>query len=74
MQVIQGFNVLNDNNENQKLFIKLLDWFIARWNREANKDLKEHKTYPDFKTFVTFVIAEADLVIWCATQFPPTML
>ena len=62
MQVIQGLNVLNDYIENQKLLVKLPDWFIARWNREANKHLKEHETYPDFKAFVTFVTAEADLV------------
>ena len=62
MHVIQGLNFLNDYIENQTLLVKLPDWFIARWNREANKHLKEHETYPDFKAFVTSVSAEADLV------------
>ena len=61
-QVIQGLYVLNDYIENQKLLSKLPDWLISRWNREANKCLREEKTYPDFKTFVTFITAEADLI------------
>ena len=61
-QVIQGLYVLNDYIENQKLLSKLPDWLISRWNREANKCLREEKTYPDFKIFVTSITAEADLI------------
>ena len=62
MQVIENLNVLNDYMENQKLLTKLPDWLISRWNREATKRMKEEKKYPDFKTFTTFISAEADLL------------
>ncbi|XP_068762477.1 uncharacterized protein [Montipora capricornis] len=61
MHVVQGLNVLNDYVENQTLLLELPDWVISRWNREANKHLREDNTYPGFKMFVTFVITEADL-------------
>ena len=47
--------------ENQNLLAKLPDWLISRWNREATREMKEHKRYPDFKTFTAFINAEADL-------------
>ena len=62
MQVVENLNVLNDYMENQKLLTKLPDWFVSRWNREATKRMKEEKKYPDFKTFTTFISAEADLL------------
>ena len=37
--------------ENQKLLAKLPDWLISRWNREATREMKQQKRYPDFKTF-----------------------
>ena len=57
MQVIENLNILNDYMENQKLLTKLLYWLVSRWNREATSRMKE-----DFRTFTTFVSAEADLV------------
>ena len=60
MQVIENLNVLNDYMENQKLLTKLPDWLVLRWNREATIKMKEEKKYPDFKTFTTFISAEAD--------------
>ena len=62
MQVIENLNVLNDYMENQKLLTKLPDWLVSRWNREATRKMKEEKKYPDFKTFTTFISAEADLL------------
>ena len=61
MQVIENLNVLNDYIENQKLLTKLPDWLVSRWNREATRKMKEEKKYSDFKTFTTFIRAEADL-------------
>ena len=61
MHVVQGLDVLNDYVENQKLLLKLPDWLISRWNRIANKHLREDNTYPGFKMFVTFIITEAEL-------------
>jgi len=40
---------------------KLPDWLVSRWNREATRKMKEEKKYSDFKTFTTFIRAEADL-------------
>ena len=62
MQAIEDLNVLNDYKENQKLLTKLPDWLVSRWNREATRKMKEEKKYPDFKTFRTFINAEADLL------------
>ena len=62
MQVIEKLNVLNAYMENQKLLTKLPDWLVSRWNREATRKMKEEKKYPDFKTFTTFISAEADLL------------
>ena len=61
MQVIENLNVLNDYMENQKLLTRLPDWLISRWNREVTSRMKEEK-YPDFRTFTTFIGAEADLL------------
>jgi len=62
MQVIKNLNVLNDYMENQKLLTKLPDWLVSRWNRETTRKMKEEKKHPDFKTFTTFISAEADLL------------
>ena len=62
MQIIENLNVLNDYMENQKLLTKLPEWLVSRWNREATRKMKEEKKYPDFKTFTTFISAEADLL------------
>ena len=62
-QVIQGLYVLNDYIENQKLLSKLPDWLISRWNRDAKKCLREEKTSPDFKTFVTFITALSSFLL-----------
>ena len=61
MQTIKDLTILNDYMENQKLLAKIPDWLISRWNREATREMKEHKRYPDFKTFTAFINAEADL-------------
>ena len=61
MQTIKDLTIPNDYMENQKLLAKLPDWLISRWNREATREMKEHKRYPDFKTFTAFINAEADL-------------
>ena len=62
MQVIENLNVLNDHMENQRLLTKLPHGLVSRWKREVTKRMKEEKKYPDFKTFKTFVSAEADLL------------
>ena len=62
MQAIENLNILNDYLENQKLLTKLPEWLVSRWNREATSRMKEEKKYPDFRTFTTFISAEADLL------------
>ena len=61
MQITKDLTILNDYMENQKLLAKLPDRLISRWNREATREIKEHKRYPDFETFTAFINAEADL-------------
>jgi len=74
-QMIQGLNILNDYFENQKLLTKLPDWLISWWNRKANKYLRDEKTYPNFKTFVSSITAEADLQLgWNTFPLCPPML
>jgi len=61
MQTIKDLTILNDYMENQNVLAKLPDRFISRWNREATREMKEQKRYPDFKTFTASINAEADL-------------
>ena len=62
MQTVRDLGVLNDYMENQKLLSKLPEWLISRWNREATSKMKKDGEYPDFKTFTSFVNAEADFL------------
>ena len=61
MQTIKDLTILNYSMENQKLLVKLPDWLISRWDREAIREMKEQKRYPGFNTFTAFINAEADL-------------
>ena len=61
MQTIKDLTILNDYMENQKLLAKLPDWLISRWNREAKREMIERKRYPDFKTFMAIINAEAEM-------------
>ena len=60
MQTIKDLAILNDYMENQKLLAKLPDWLISRWNREGKREMIERKRYPDFKTFMANINAEAE--------------
>ena len=62
MQTVRDLGVLNDYMENQKLLSKLPEWLISRWNREATSKMKKDGKYPDFKSFTSFVNAEADFL------------
>ncbi|XP_048846374.1 uncharacterized protein LOC125717469 [Brienomyrus brachyistius] len=59
MPHVQGLQVLDDCEENQKLLQKLPDWVTTRWNRFVTKVLDEGKPYPGFTEFSDFVAEEA---------------
>ena len=59
MPHINGLQVLNDCNENQKIVSKLPDPLIARWSRIVTEYMDEHAAYPLFSRFVSFVEKEA---------------
>ena len=61
VETIKDLTILNGYMESQKLLAKLPDWLISRWNKEATREMKEQKRYPDFKTFTDFINAEANL-------------
>ena len=60
MQTIKDLTILNDYMENQKLLAKLPECFTSQWNREAKREMIERKRYPDFKTFMANINAEAE--------------
>lgn len=57
----ESLNVLNDAIENQKLTAKLPDWLSTRWNRKATQYQLEHRKFPGFDYFVTFLSMEASI-------------
>lgn len=56
-----NLNILNDGIENQRLASKLPDWLSSRWNRKATEYQLEHKQFPNFSYFVTFLSMEASI-------------
>ena len=57
----ESLNILNDGIENQKLTAKLPDWLSTRWNRKATQYQLEHRRFPSFDYFVTFLNMEASI-------------
>ncbi|XP_045069949.1 uncharacterized protein LOC123484001 [Coregonus clupeaformis] len=57
----ESLKVLNDDIENQKLAAKLPDWLSSRWNRRATQYQLEHRRFPSFNYFVTFLSMEASI-------------
>ncbi|XP_062413832.1 uncharacterized protein LOC134105270 [Pungitius pungitius] len=58
---IESLKVLNDDIENQRLTAKLPDWLSTRWNRRATQYQMEHRRFPSFNYFVTFLTMEANI-------------
>lgn len=69
MSHTQGLQTLNDCVEIQKIAAKLPDWLSSRWNRTATLFQYEHKVFPDFKLFVTFLNTEARIACNPITSF-----
>ncbi|XP_032425349.1 uncharacterized protein LOC116724101 isoform X1 [Xiphophorus hellerii] len=61
MTTNENLNVLNDGIENQRLAAKLPDWLSNRWNRKATEYQLEHRQFPRFSYFVTFLSMEASI-------------
>ena len=59
MSDIPSLRILNDCMENQRLLSKLPNWAAQRWNRMATNVLQTTGEYPNFETFVEFVVGEA---------------
>ncbi|XP_020556659.2 uncharacterized protein LOC110014220 [Oryzias latipes] len=57
----ENLNVLNDAIENQKMAAKLPDWLSTAWNRKATEYQLEHRRFPKFGYFVTFLTMEANI-------------
>ncbi|XP_030611515.1 uncharacterized protein LOC115798709 isoform X1 [Archocentrus centrarchus] len=58
---INGLEILNDCNENQKILSKLPDWLTSRWNRKVLIIEEETGRFPSFSQFVQFLIKEAKI-------------
>ncbi|XP_057686666.1 uncharacterized protein LOC130912537 [Corythoichthys intestinalis] len=69
MPHIEGLNILNDCQENQKLVQRLPDWAAARWNRQATQFMKERGKFPKLKDFAEFMSAEAEILCNPITSF-----
>lgn len=55
----ENLNVLYDGIDSQKLTAKLPDWLNTRWNQKATQYQLEHRKFPSFDYFVTFLSMEA---------------
>lgn len=62
MPHVEGLQILNDCEENQKLVQKLLEWAASRWNHQVTQSLREKSSFPDFRAFAAFVSLEAEVV------------
>ncbi|XP_055046840.2 uncharacterized protein [Misgurnus anguillicaudatus] len=69
MPHVNGLQILNDYQENQKLVQKLPDWAASRWNRQVTQALSQNQEFPSFKEFSAFVSAEADIACNPVTSF-----
>ncbi|XP_038157348.1 uncharacterized protein LOC119794073 [Cyprinodon tularosa] len=69
MPHIEGLDILNDCEENQKLVQKLPNWAAARWNRQATQHMKESGKFPSLKHFAEFMSSEAEIVCNPITSF-----
>ena len=58
MAYISSLQVLNDCMENQRLMQKLPNWASTRRNQQVTNQLQATAMYPDFDTFVNFVVGE----------------
>ena len=62
MKKVGSLRVLNDDQENQKMTVKLPKWASTRWGRTVYKWKKEKGEFPPFSEFVKYVVMEADIV------------
>ena len=62
MEKVGSLRVLNDDQENQKMTVKLPKWASTRWGRTVYKWKKETGEFPPFSEFVKYVVMEADIV------------
>lgn len=56
---IPSLQILNDCMENQRLMNKLPSWASTRWNRQVTRQVQATGEYPNFDSFVEFVVGEA---------------
>ena len=62
MEKVGSLRVLNDDQENQKMSLKLPKWASTRWGRKVYQWKKEKCEFPPFSEFVKYVVMEADIV------------
>ncbi len=58
---VQGLEVLNDCEENQKILLKLPEYITSRWNRIVTENLEDSRIYPSFEEFSRFLSKEAKI-------------
>ena len=61
MQTIKSLSILNDDREKRKLLMKLPDWIVARWGRNATHWKETKGEYPPFNHFAEFIAQEAKI-------------
>ena len=71
MQNNNNLYILNDERENKRILSKLPDWIIVRWGRKVQQYRREHKAFPPFTEFATFITEEAEFANDPITALPP---
>ena len=62
MPHIAGLELLDDCEETRKILENLPEWVVKCWNRVVVEKVDGTRTYPDFNTFVQFLMKETRVV------------
>ena len=58
-RTLEGLNILDDCQENQKIIGKLPEWMVHRWSRIVADHRQKNQSFPKFDAFVRFIEKES---------------
>lgn len=61
MSSVKGLSVLNDDQENRKMLLKIPEWLVNRWSRLVAQWKEKEKQFPPFAEFVSYLEKEAKI-------------
>ena len=61
MKFNTSLSILDDERENQKILLKMPDWFLSRWVRVVSEWRSRTGQFPPFSEFAKFIAKEAKI-------------